>query len=109
MELWWQFMLFTLFILFQLFNAFTSKELGAESIFKSVGKNKIMLWAFGGVFFFHVLIVTFFSGLFGIKPMRFTLWLKCILVASSIILIVEIYKVIYKKFIKGRSKKVKDK
>ncbi len=100
---------FTLFILFQLFNAFNSKELGTESIFKSVGKNKIMLWAFGGVFFFHVLIVTFFSGLFGIKPMRFILWLKCILVASTIILIVETYKIIYKKFVKGRTKRVKDK
>jgi Ca2+-transporting ATPase len=88
--------LFTLFILFQLFNAFNSKELGSESIFKSVGKNKIMLWTFIGVFFLHVVIVGLFSKLFGISPMGIGLWLKCISLAFSIILVVEGYKLAYR-------------
>lgn len=91
--------MFTLFILFQLFNAFNSKELGAESIFKSVAKNKVMLWTFAGVFALHVIIVRFFPALFGVTPMSFLTWVKCILVSSTIIFVVEGYKLIYR-FIK---------
>lgn len=88
--------LFTLFILFQLFNAFNSKELGAESIFKSVGKNKIMLWTFAGVFLMHVMIVNVFPSIFGVSPMRLSMWIKCLFTAFSIIFVVEGYKLIYR-------------
>ncbi|MBR2870751.1 MAG: calcium-translocating P-type ATPase, PMCA-type [Clostridia bacterium] len=100
--------MFTLFILFQLFNAFNSKELGAESIFKSVGKNKVMLWTFGGVFLLHVIIVTFFYPLFSISPMSITLWIKCVIIASSIIWVVEAYKLVYRKIKKGGSDEKRD-
>lgn len=93
--------IFTLFILFQLFNAFNSKELGAESIFKSVAKNKVMLWTFAGVFLLHVIIVTFFYPLFNVNPMSIGLWVRCILTASTIIWVVEGYKFIYRK-IRGK-------
>ncbi|MBQ3596716.1 MAG: calcium-translocating P-type ATPase, PMCA-type [Clostridia bacterium] len=88
---------FTLFILFQLFNAFNSIELGDESILKSVWKNKIMLYTFGGVFLLHVIIVQTCSGLFGVSPVDFITWCKCILTAFSIIVITEIVKLIVRK------------
>ncbi len=87
---------FTLFILFQLFNAFNSRELGADSIFKRLGKNKIMLITFALVFMLHIIIVQFLYGLFGIHPMRFLIWLNCILLASSVVVVSEIYKLVYR-------------
>lgn len=88
--------IFTLFILFQLFNAFNSRELGKESIFKSFTKNKIMVLTFAGVLFLHVLIVQVFSSLFMISPLSFTSWLNISLVAFSIILVSEAYKLLYR-------------
>jgi len=89
--------IFTLFILFQLFNAFNSRELGATSIFKNFTKNKIMVITFAIVFIVHFLIVQFLPVIFGVEPMSFALWGKCILTASSIVLVSELYKLIYRK------------
>lgn len=90
--------IFSLFILFQLFNAFNSRELGSESIFKSIGKNKIMVATFLGVFVLHFIIVQLFYGLFGISPMTFTLWVKCIILSSAIVMVSELYKFTYRLF-----------
>lgn len=87
---------FTLFILFQLFNAFNSRELGANSIFKRFTKNKIMLITFVGVFALQILIVQVLYKLFGIYPMSFSLWCKIALLSTSIIFISEIYKCVYR-------------
>ncbi len=86
----------TLFILFQLFNAFNSRELGADSVFKRLGKNKIMLLTFAGVLLAHVLIVQCFSSLFAISPMRLEVWFRCVGVASSVLIVSELYKWIYR-------------
>ena len=94
--------IFTLFIFFQLFNAFNCKEIGCKSIFKNFAKNKVMLWVFASVFFVHVIIVTFFYPIFGVNPMSFSLWVKCMVVASSIVVAVEGYKFAYRKIIKNR-------
>ncbi len=91
----------TLFILFQLFNAFNSRELGADSVFKRLGKNKVMLLTFAGVLLVHVLIVQCFYGLFAINPMRLVVWLRCVAVASSVLVVSELYKWIYR-ILKGR-------
>ena len=88
--------IFTLFILFQLFNAFNSRELGAGSIFKSIAENKIMLVTFTGVFILHVIIVQFCSSAFSITPLSFSTWLKTIATALSIIVVSEIYKLLYR-------------
>lgn len=95
--------IFTLFILFQLFNAFNSRELGAESIFKSIGRNKVMVITFICVFVAHYIIVQAFSPLFGINPMNAKGWLGTILTASSIITVSEVYKLAYRR-IKGVKK-----
>ncbi len=62
---------FSLFIFLQLFNAFNSRELGRESIFKSIGKNKIMVFTFAFAFLLHLLIVQVLYNLFFIKPLSF--------------------------------------
>lgn len=83
---------FTLFVLFQLFNAFNCRELGAKSILKRAGKNKIMAITFLAVFIVHVFIVEVCSSLFGISPMSITTWLKCIVVSAQIIIVSEFFK-----------------
>lgn len=94
---------FTLFVLFQLFNAFNCRELGAESIFRSISKNKIMLLTFGCVFLVHLFIVQVTPWIFGIQPMCFLSWIKCVGTCLSILVVSEIYKLIYR-LIKGISK-----
>ncbi len=94
---------FTLFILFQLFNAFNSRELGARSILKNVGKNKIMIITFACIFFLHAVIVSFFPNIFGVGRIGFGAWLKCILLSLSVIIVSELYKLIFR-IIKANNK-----
>ncbi len=97
--------MFSLFIFFQLFNAFNSRELGAESILKSIGKNKIMLITFAFAFLLHLLIVQVFYGLFFIKPLSLVSWLKIIVTAFSIIMVCEFGKFIFRTFRQGKYNK----
>lgn len=92
--------IFTLFILFQLFNAFNSRELGSESIFKSIGKNRIMLFTFGLVFLLHFVIVQALGGLFMVNPLSALSWVKLMLTAFSIVIVCEVYKLVYRTFVK---------
>ena len=93
-----------MFIFFHLFNAFNCRGLGSDSMLKNISKNKIMLATFLAVFVVHFLIVQFFYNLFAISPMQITVWVKCLLVASSILIITETYKSIYR-MIKSRTNK----
>ena len=97
--------IFSLFILLQLFNAFNSRELGRNSIFSSIGKNKIMVITFIGVFFLHYLIVQVFYSLFNVHPLSTLSWLKIILTSFSIIIVSEVYKFGYR-LIKDKKTKV---
>lgn len=87
---------FTLFILMQLFNAFNSRTLDLSSVFKSIGKNKVMVYTFLAVFCVHVFIVQVCGGVFGITKLPLLVWLKCIGTASLIITFSEIYKWLYR-------------
>ncbi len=89
--------IFSLFILLQLFNAFNSRELGSSSIFSSIGKNRIMLLTFIGVFLLHYLIVQVFPSMFSVKPLSAFSWIKIILVSFSIIIVSEVYKFLYRR------------
>ena len=93
---------FTLFITFQLFNAFNSRELGNKSIFTDLTKNKIMLATFCITFVLHVIIVTFFNGLFSVTPLPLVTWVKTVSLAFTIVVISELYKLIFKKFLSKR-------
>ncbi len=89
--------IFTLFILFQLFNAFNCRELGARSIFSSVGKNKVMVWTFLTVFVLHVFIVQVANKVFSISPMCFLTWIKVVITASSVLVFSEFGKVVFRR------------
>ena len=97
---------FTLFILFQLFNAFNSRELGADSVFKNIGKNKIMVVTFLAVFLVHLFIVQVCGGALGIGSMEVSSWLKTLAVASSIVVFSEVFKLPVR-FAKSRAKNEK--
>ncbi len=97
---------FSLFVMLQMFNAFNCRELGSESILKNFGKNRIMVITFSAVIFVHFIIVQYACNIFGINRMGFNMWIKTILVASTIIIVSELYKFLYR-FIK--SKNVNDK
>lgn len=85
---------FTLFILFQLFNAFNSRAIGIESIFRIRQKNRVMLYAFLGVFVLHFVIVQFGYKLFQITPISGDSWIKCLIISPSVILFSEAYKLL---------------
>ncbi len=87
---------FTLFVSFGLFNAFNCRELGAESIFNGITKNKIMLAAFSVTFLLQIIIVSLGYKAFGINPLTFLSWCKIIVCSSSVVAISEIYKTIYR-------------
>ena len=89
---------FTLFIFFQLFNAFNCRELGSESIFSNIGKNKIMVATFAGAFLVHFVIVQAVYAPFGLNPMGAGAWLKCFFAASFILVFSETLKAAYRIF-----------
>lgn len=95
---------FTLFIMFQLFNAFNSRELGSESIFKRIGNNKIMVLTFFGVFLLQIIIVQYAYSLFGLAPMCLVSWLKILTIAFSVIAVSETGKLLYRVFILRKKK-----
>ena len=86
----------TLFILFQLFNAFNSRELGSQSIFKGLTKNKVMLITFLAVFLVHLFIVQVCYKAFDVNPLSILTWLKTFGTAFSIIVVSELYKLFYR-------------
>ncbi len=92
-----QSVVFTLFIIFQLFNAFNARRLDSQSIFKNLKSNKVMVFTFTAVLMLHVFIVQIAYSLFGIAPMCLASWLKCLITASSIVVISEVYKFVYRK------------
>ncbi len=96
--------LFTVFILFQLFNAFNCRDLGAESIFKSIGKNKVMIITFSCVFLLHFFIIQVGYQIFGIAPMTLNSWLKAISLSSLIIIGSEMAKFVYRRMRKSQVK-----
>lgn len=95
---------FTLFIMFQLFNAFNSRELGSESIFKRIGNNKIMILTFFAVFLLQIIIVQYAYSLFGLAPMCLVSWLKILTIAFSVIAVSETGKLLYRVFILRKKK-----
>lgn len=99
--------IFTLFIFFQLFNAFNSRELGAQSILKGMGKNKIMAVTFLVIFLVHLFITQVWYGLFNVNPLSVTSIIKCLALSSSIVIVSEIYKTICRKVKKIKIEKGK--
>ena len=103
--------LFNLFILFQLFNAFNSRELGSNSVFSKIKSNKLMVIVFSITFILQIVLSECFSVFFKTTHLSIGVWLKTILTALTIVVLSEIYKFIYRAFLKrqkinGKIKKV---
>jgi len=92
--------LFTLFTLFQLFNAFNCRELHFVSIFKNFLSNKIMLFVIAITFTLQIIIIQFGGAFFGTVPLDVLMWLKLMAVASSVIFLSELVKIIWRKNLK---------
>lgn len=89
--------LFTLFVLFQLFNAFNCRELHSTSIFRHLLKNKLMLLVVGCTFVLQILIIQFAGAFFKTVPLDFVMWCKLIGLASSVVVLSELVKLIWRK------------
>ena len=96
--------LFCMFVMFQLFNAFNCRKLSGESIFESIGNNKLMLVVFGVTFAFQILITQNLGGFFKTEPLSFALWLKIIGVCSTCVLFSEVYKLFYRLAFSGKKR-----
>ena len=96
--------LFCMFVIFQLFNAFNCRKLTSESIFVSMGKNKLMVGVFAATFAFQILITQFLGDFFKTEKLPVALWLKIIGVCFSVVVFSEICKFCYRFFKKGQKK-----
>ena len=96
--------LFCMFVMFQLFNAFNCRKLSGESIFESIGNNKLMLVVFGVTFAFQILITQNLGGFFKTRPLPLMLWLKIIGVCSTCVLFSEVYKLFYRLAFSGKKR-----
>ncbi len=86
--------IFSLFVVFQLFNAFNSRELGNESIFKYLLKNKLMISVTAVTLALQIIIVQFCGVIFKTAPLSLTMWIKILLCGLSVVLIGEIMRLI---------------
>ncbi len=92
--------IFSLFVVFQLFNAFNSRELGNESIFKHLLKNKLMVVITVVTLILQIVIVQFCGVVFKTAPLSLAMWIKILACGFTVILVGEIWR-----FIKRRIKK----
>ena len=83
---------FTLFVMFQLFNAFNCRELGDESIFPNLFKNKLMFAAFAVAFVLQIVITQFGGAVFDTVPLNALDWLKIVATALSVVALDELFK-----------------
>ncbi|MCL2798296.1 MAG: cation transporting ATPase C-terminal domain-containing protein, partial [Firmicutes bacterium] len=88
--------IFALFIIFQLFNAFNARELGRQSILKTLTRNKPMLIVMAITFVLQIVIVQS-AGAFGTVPLSFSDWLKIFAAGFSVIAFNELYKALVRR------------
>lgn len=84
--------IFTTFVLFQLFNAFNSRELGDESVFRNLSNNKSMVLIIGATFALQVFITQFGGEIFRTAPLSIGMWLKVVGYSFSVIVFSEVIK-----------------
>ena len=92
--------IFTIFVMFQLFNSFNSRELGNESIFTNLLKNKPMLWIISATFLVQIVITQFGGEIFKTAPLPFSMWLRIIAYTFSVVVFSESVRFIKRKVIK---------
>jgi Ca2+-transporting ATPase len=100
--------LFTLFVVFQLFNAFNARELGNDSAFATLLKNKPMLIVMLITFGLQLLITQVGTVVFNTVPLGLFDWLKILATGLSLVVFNELYKLgigLYKRVRKGLIKR----
>lgn len=98
---------FSLFAFFQLFNAFNSRELGSEPIFRNLLRNRWMLIVFGVTFLLQFLITQYAGVIFDTVPLSAALWGKILLIAFTVIPVSEFFRLIVRTAERARSGKKK--
>jgi len=99
-----QTVLFALFAFSALFNAFNCREFGTDSILPNIAKNSIFLKVISATAATQILVTTVFADFFNAVPLSVTMWLKIIALASLIIVVNEVAKLIMRPFVKKQEK-----
>lgn len=86
--------LFALFVFSVLFNAFNCREFGLNSIIPNLTKNTIALKIILATGFAQVLLMQLYNNFFNTVHLSPILWMKIIIMASSVVLINETFKFI---------------
>jgi len=86
--------IFSLFVVFQLFNAFNSRELGYDSVFKNLFRNKLMFAVFAATFVLQFVITQFGGAIFDTAPLSLVMWGKILICGASVIVLGEITRLI---------------
>lgn len=89
-----QTVLFSLFAFSVLFNAFNCREFGIASIFPNLTKNKLVVAIIGITGVLQILITQFVGKFFNTTPLEVEMWVKILLVSSSIIVVNEVLKLV---------------
>jgi len=86
--------IFSLFVVFQLFNAFNSRELGYDSVFKNLFRNNLMFAVFAATFVLQFVITQFGGAIFDTAPLSLVMWGKILICGASVIVLGEITRLI---------------
>ena len=90
--------MFSLFAFLALFNAFNCREFGSDSIIPNFTKNKLALQIIAITGIGQILFVQIFQDFFNSVYLDFGLWIKIILVSSSIVVVNEVVKFVIRLF-----------
>jgi len=92
-------MAFTTLVMFQLFNVFNSKSENG-SVLPLLFNNSYLLWAVLSSILLQIIVL--YTGLntyFGVNPLTASNWVLVILVSSTVLIFVELRKLLFKNFI----------
>lgn len=92
--------LFALFAFLALFNSFNCREIGLNSIIPNFFKNKIALQIISATAIAQLIFTEVFKGFFNAVSLSASMWIKIILVASTVVIVNEIGKFILRKVYK---------
>jgi len=84
--------MFCLFSFSVLFNAFNSREFGIDSIIPNFTKNSLAIKVILITAIAQIICVEIFRGFFNSVPLEISMWIKIIVLASTVLLIDEVVK-----------------
>lgn len=90
--------MFALFAFSALFNAFNCREFNADSIIPNFFKNTLALKIIAITGIAQIIFTQVFRDFFNSVPLEVTLWIKVVLLASTVVIVNEIVKLIIRTF-----------